>query len=171
MSDPYATLYILAGLPASGKTTIGARLARWTGAVFLRIDTIEQGLRDLCGVDVVAQGYELAYRLAADNLRLGRSVVADSCNPLRLTRDAWQAVANECNASYRHIEVVCSDAAEHCRRVEMRTSTVPNLKLPTWEEVVQREYHAWDRPRIEIDTAARSVEDCVDELQGELGLS
>ena len=41
-------LHIL-GPPGSGKTALSQRLARDLKAVHLRIDTIEQGLRDLCG--------------------------------------------------------------------------------------------------------------------------
>ena len=79
-------LFIFSGLPGTGKTTLSQRLAQHTGAVHLRIDTIEQALRDLCKLDVQAEGYGLAYRVASDNLRLGLHVVADSCNPIDLTR-------------------------------------------------------------------------------------
>jgi predicted kinase len=39
------TLIAFAGLPGTGKTTIARELARRIGAVYLRIDTIEQALR------------------------------------------------------------------------------------------------------------------------------
>jgi hypothetical protein len=70
------------GLPGSGKSTLARAVARRYNAVYLRIDTVEQALRDLCSVDVQGEGYRLAYRIASDNLRLGHSVVADSCNPI-----------------------------------------------------------------------------------------
>jgi predicted kinase len=84
-------LIIFGGLPATGKTAIAQELARQIGAVYLRIDSIEQGIRDS---GVVSQalndaGYRIGYAVAEDNLRLGRTVIADSVNPLRLTRDAW----------------------------------------------------------------------------------
>jgi predicted kinase len=65
-------LYIFAGLPASGKTTLAQLLAAEFQAVHLRIDTIEQALRDLCDIEVEAEGYRLAYRVAADNFMHGR---------------------------------------------------------------------------------------------------
>lgn len=68
------TLVIFSGLPASGKSTLAQAVARELPIVWLRIDTIEQALRDLCGIDVQGEGYRLAYRIAADNLRLGSSV-------------------------------------------------------------------------------------------------
>jgi predicted kinase len=56
--------------------------ARRIGAAHLRIDTIEQALRELCSVDVEEEGYRLAYRVASDMLNAGVSVIADSCNPI-----------------------------------------------------------------------------------------
>jgi hypothetical protein len=59
------------------------------------------------------------------------------------------------------IETMCSDTQEHRRRVETRTSEVPGLILPSWQDVIDRDYHGWDREHVVIDTAARSVESCV----------
>lgn len=154
-----AMLYILAGLPGSGKSTLAQKLASKLGAAWLRLDTIEQGLKDLCSVEVQEEGYSLAYRLAKDNLSAGVSVVADSCNPVMATRDAWERVARESGCGFIHIEILCSDKSEHRRRVETRVSTVAGLRLPTWEEVENREYHEWDRDRTVIDTAGKSVND------------
>lgn len=87
------TLYIFSGLPGSGKTTLSQLLARRVGAAHVRVDTIEQALRDLCAVDVQGEGYRLAYRVASDILTMGVSVAADSCNPIELTRREWERVA------------------------------------------------------------------------------
>lgn len=165
-----AILFIFSGLPGSGKTSLSQRIARHLGAAYLRIDTIEQGLRDLCSLDVEGEGYRLAYRIAADNLRLGTSVVADSCNPLELTRREWENVAREAGVRYVNIEVVCSDAREHRRRVDTRALDIAGLKQPTWDEVQNRTYDDWTVDRIVIDTAARSVEDCVEELLARLAV-
>jgi len=151
-------LFVFAGLPGTGKSTLAARLAADHPALHLRIDTIEQALRDLCHVEVAGEGYRLAYRIAADNLRLGLSVVADSCNPIELTRREWEEVAAVSGADFVNIEVVCSDPAEHRSRVEHRPATVPNLVLPTWQEVMSREYHSWAVPPLVIDTAGASID-------------
>ena len=75
-------LLIFGGLPGVGKTAGAMGLAREIGAVHLRIDSIEQALRN-SGVDVSGpEGYEVAYAIAEDNLRLGRTVIADSVNPI-----------------------------------------------------------------------------------------
>lgn len=159
------TLFIFAGLPGSGKTTLAQHLAADLRAVHLRIDTIEQALRDLCDFQVEGEGYRLAYRLAADNLRLGLNVVADSCNTIELTRREWQGVAEAEGAEFVNVEVVCSDAAEHRRRVESRANSLPNMTLPTWDEVVAREYHSWSVPRITIDTAGSPPDTSYKELR------
>ncbi len=159
-----AILFVFSGLPASGKTTLARRVAQHRRAVHLRIDTIEQALRDLCHVQVEGEGYRCAYRIAADNLALGLDVVADSCNPVTLTRHEWNQVAESCGAQSVNIEVICSDAAEHRLRVESRISDIPDLRLPTWDEVRQREYHDWVSDRIVIDTAGASVGSCAQSL-------
>jgi len=164
-----ATLFIFAGLPGTGKTTLSQLLAMRLGAAYLRIDTVEQALRDLCHFSVEGEGYGLSYRIAADNLRLGNDVVADSCNPIELTRREWEHIAIDNAADFINIEVVCSDRREHQRRVEARSSSVPGLRLPTWREVVEREYHSWSQQRIIIDTAVRSTEECLAALLVELG--
>jgi predicted kinase len=164
-----AHLYIFAGLPGTGKTSLSLRLAQRIKSVHLRIDTIEQGLRDLCGIQVEGEGYRLAYRIAADNLRLGNDVIADSCNPWELTRREWEQVAHDESSSFTNIEIVCSDSQEHRQRVEGRDSSVPGLKLPAWRDVEEREYHNWSIDRIVIDTAGQSESDCFKKLISALG--
>src|SRR3984893_13289185 len=88
-------LIIFGGLPGTGKTTIAQQLARELDAVYLRIDSMEHAIRD-CGVaskSLDDAGYRVGYAVAEDNLRLGKTVVADSVNPLSLTRDAWRDAA------------------------------------------------------------------------------
>ena len=167
---PGPTLYIFAGLPATGKSTLAQRLACRLGACYLRIDTVEQGLRDLCHVRVEGEGYRLAYRIARDNLLIGSDVVADSCNPIAPTRAEWDEVARACHARPVNIQIVCSDCAEHRRRVETRLAEIAGLQLPGWNEVVGREYHGWSVAPIIIDTAGKSVDSCLAELLLAIGL-
>ena len=162
------TLFILSGLPASGKSTISKLIAKKYNAFYLRIDTIEQGLRDLCNFNVQGEGYRLSYRIAADNLKAGHNVVADSCNPINLTRKEWEDVAKTNNSIFINIEIICSDKAEHKKRIESRISEIGGLKLPTWNDVENREYHLWETDRIVIDTAGRTVEMCMEELEDKI---
>jgi predicted kinase len=163
-------LIIFGGLPATGKTTIAKNLAQQLGATYVRIDTIEQALRDSAsvGLQVNEEGYLIAYAVAEDNLRLGRTVISDSVNPIRLSRDAWIDVAHRAQARAVEVEVVCSDLQRHRQRVETRSVDIRGLKLPTWEQVVSREYDPWDREHIVIDTAGRSAVESVKELRAAL---
>ncbi|MES9903617.1 MAG: AAA family ATPase [Sedimenticola sp.] len=162
MNNP--TLYIFSGLPGAGKSTLAQELSQQTGFVYLRIDTVEQVLKNLFNFKVEGEGYRLSYRIAQDNLNLGLSVIADSCNPIELTRSEWNEVAIESKASFINIEVVCSDISEHRKRVENRDSTIEGLKLPTWKDVENREYHTWFNERLVIDTAGKTVSESVQEL-------
>ncbi len=168
-------LIILGGLPGVGKTTLAREFARQTGAVHVRIDSIEQALRDagaLAG-PMDDAGYRVAYAVAADNLRLGRSVIADCVNPVSASRQAWRTVAAAVPVAALEVEVVCSDAAEHRRRVETRSLDVPGLAPPTWAEIEADVrtggYEPWDRARIVVDTAAGSVAETVRALLGQIG--
>jgi predicted kinase len=160
-------LIVFAGLPGTGKSTLARELAWARGALWLRIDSIEQALRESGRVmaDMHDAGYRAAYALAEDNLKLGREVVADSVNPVRISRDAWRDIAARVGVPCIDIEMICSDEAEHRRRVETRNVDVAGLKPPDWDAVQAREYHAWDRDRIVIDTAGKSVEAARMELQ------
>ena len=156
-------LIVFGGLPGTGKSTIARLLAERLRASYIRIDTIEQTLR-ACGTlpgGVVTEGYAVAYGVAEDTLRAGGTVIADSVNPLAVTRDAWVAVAQRAAVRVVEVEVVCSDVQEHRRRVETRISDIPGLTPPNWEAVRRRDYETWNRAHVMLDTAFRSAEESV----------
>jgi predicted kinase len=163
-------LVIVGGLPATGKTTVSRALARAVDGIHLRIDTIEQAVvRWGAGTRPPGPvGYGIGYALADDFVRQGRTVVADSVNPLTVTRDAWRAVAVRAGVGYLEVEVVCSDEVEHRRRAEGRTADIPDLRLPGWRDIVNRPYEGWNRPHLVLETAGREVADCVLEVLDQL---
>lgn len=172
-------LIIFSGLPGTGKTTIARELARQLSAAYLRIDSLEQALRkswpdaesqpeSLAQKDLGPTGYFAAYAIAADNLRLGLTVITDSVNPLKITRDAWRNVALEAGTPFLEVEVVCSDQVEHRWRVEERTSDISGLILPDWQAVLNREYESWEREHLILDTALLSPEKAVETIRQQM---
>lgn len=159
---------IFAGLPGTGKSTIARHLAECLGAMYLRIDTIEQAIRS-SGIlpfrtDVGPAGYMAAYRIAADNLRPDRVIIVDSVNPLKITRDAYRHVAEQADVDFLEVEVVCSDVDMHRNRVETRQTDMEGLTKPSWEQVEARHYERWDRPHLVLDTASLSVDQSVERI-------
>ncbi|MES9515490.1 AAA family ATPase [Rhodococcus erythropolis] len=157
-----ATLVVIGGLPATGKSTIARALAQHHRIPFVRIDTIEQalthsGIADASGT----AGYITAYALAAEQLRLGLSVVVECVNPIEVTRSAWSATAQHNSAYLLNVEVVCSDPDEHRRRAEQRVVDIPDLVLPTGQEILDRDYEPWTTERLVLDTAIMDSDSAV----------
>ncbi|WP_407571216.1 AAA family ATPase [Deinococcus altitudinis] len=170
-----AQMIVFSGLPGSGKSTLARRLAGHLGAAYLRIDSVEAALLNATGHPASVEGYMVAYTLAADQLELGLDVVADCVNPLQVTRDAWAAVATRAGCPLLNIEVVCSDVAEHRRRVETRQADpathAGQWQPPTWAQVQDgaHDYEPWTASRVVLDTATRAPDALFAELLSHLG--
>ena len=159
-----ARLVVFAGPPASGKSTIARELAQRTDAIWLRVDSMDQAIwaSGTAPADLQDWTYRAAQALAADNLRLGRDVIGDCVNDRKVTRDAWDEAGKRAGAEVVFVEVVCADPIEHRRRVETRSGEIAGLVLPGWRSVVARRSELWDRDRLTIDTAGRSIAECVE---------
>jgi len=115
-------------------------------------------------------GYRAAYAVAGENLCLGLYVIADCVNPLQLTREAWLRVARQSGVGIFEVEVTCSDQGAHQLRVERRSSDIPGLKLPTWQDVLSRNYEPWDREHVVVDSAHSTIEEMVGDIRRRLKL-
>jgi len=165
---PTPLLLVFGGLPGTGKTTLSRLLAARLGAVYLRIDAIEQAMRAAGAERIGPAGYAVAQAVAAGNLRLGLSVVADGVNPVRESRQAWRQVAGQEAARLIDIQLVCSDAAEHRRRVEGRVADIPGHVLPDWEAVLRHEYEPRDDDPLLLDTAGLSPAELVERCEAHI---
>lgn len=104
----------------------------------------------------------MANALAEANLLLGHSIVADCVNPVRDSREGWSKVAARVSAKLVNIHLVCSNVAEHRRRVEERLADIPDHILPTWEAIVQHEFETRDDDHLLLDTTTMSPAELVD---------
>ena len=151
-------LVVLGGLPGTGKTTVaGELLSLVPELAYVRIDSIEQALRDsgeLGPRGAQASGYLVGCAVARDLLASGTSVLVECVNPLELTRRWWRDVAESCVAGLLEVELHCSDSGEHRYRVENRSVDVAGLVFPTWQAVQAREYEDWADADLRIDTTA-----------------
>ncbi|MDM0044542.1 AAA family ATPase [Variovorax dokdonensis] len=147
-------LIVLGGLPGTGKTTIARKLVARLPAAYLRIDTIEQALMKAGELDE-AGASRLRFGLRAGEIQ---PCARNHCHR-RLRQSAsghpkaWRDVASSASKELLEVEVVCSDAAEHRRRVESRKAEIPEGRLPNWDEVLRREYETWTSQRLVIDSA------------------
>ena len=161
------SLVVFGGLPGTGKTTLASRTAARLSAAYVRIDAIEAALwsAGLPAQEPTGLGaYVAAEAVAEGSLDAGCSVVIDAVNPIELARQAWRRLAERTAAPLSVIEVVCSDEAEHRRRVESRTPDLEGHRVPTWREVAEREYEPWHEPRLRVDTAVEDADASVERI-------
>ncbi len=162
MTDPLR-LIVVGGLPGTGKTTLSRALVLELRAAYLRVDVVETAL-ERAGVSVGALGYEIVSEVARSNLERGVSVVVDLVNPLPVTRRIWRDLASRAGAELVVFECHLPDADEHRRRVQRRTPDIEGQVVPTWSDVVNREYAPWDdardgaRVRIDMTDTSAGVE-------------
>lgn len=161
-------LIIFGGLPGTGKTTISKQVAKHLKAVYLRVDTIEQTLKNLDGYSdslvIGPEGYLISYAIAKENLALGLDVIADSVNPINITRHDWRQVAKEANTVFVEIELICSDKKEHQNRVEGRVADIEGHKLPRWNDVLNKDYEPWESISMLIDTSRHTIDESVQKI-------
>jgi predicted kinase len=167
----FPILIVVGGLPATGKSTVASALVRRTGFAYVRVDRIEQAIigSSELRAPLGPVGYQVAYGVAAEQLRHGISVVAEAVNPLGVTRDAWRGVASDASAGLLEVELVCTDLAAHRARVQTREVDIPGLTLPTWRQVLDHDYEPWDHDHLVIDTATQSPASAVETILRAVG--
>jgi len=150
-------LIVVGGLPGVGKTTLARALAGELGAAHLRIDAFEvallgQGL--VAGPDEMAgHGYDLARAAAHTCLTAGTDVVVDAVFPIARSRRPFRELAAGHDTPVHWFRLICTDPAEHRRRVEERIADLPGHALPDWSAVRRRDVDQWHERHTVVDTA------------------
>lgn len=168
--DRMAILVSLSGLPGVGKTTISKSLSARSKAAHLRVDSVEAALkRSVLNVHSAGDaGYLAIASIAKDNLLLGFDVIADTVNPIEITRELWTSTAAAATAQLLNVEVICSDTEVHRQRVKTRKSDIEGLVVPDWKAVSQREFEQWRTGRLIVDTSVNSIKECVETIACEM---
>ncbi|HLM91127.1 MAG TPA: AAA family ATPase [Thermoplasmata archaeon] len=159
-------LIVFSGLPGVGKSTLAERVARKFQAVWLRVDVLEASMLQAGlphSFETGLAAYLGCHDVAREQLRLGRNVVVDAVNGVEPPRRMWRELSDESPADRSTIHVICSDLAEHRRRVESRAPPTPPLPAPTWEETAHREFEPWTEPVLVVDTT-RPIEEIVNQI-------
>lgn len=165
-------LFVISGLPATGKTTLAAALAQQVEAVHLSVDTVEDALLR-CGVEpgwtTGVAAYQAVSAAAQQNLVLGLTVVVDAVNDSEAARQVWRDAAARAGTAARFVLLRPPATSEHQRRLRARERGLEHVPEPSWSQVERRAegYEVWRDPPLEV-SADESVEQLVRRLEREL---
>lgn len=162
-------IIIISGLPGSGKSTAAEGIAAKLKLPVFSVDPIESailktGLKRSFETGLAA--YIVAETLAAEQLKLGSSVIIDAVNPVPQARQAWRDLAKKYNANLVIIE--CSlDEELHRSRLQTRVRNLHGIAEVTWDDVekLRKEYTVWEDKKLVVNTA-KSKDEILEEIMG-----
>src|SRR6187402_2598686 len=140
-------LVAMAGLPGTGKSTIGQVVASRLGIPVISVDPIETAILQ-AGIaadqPTGLAAYLVAETLAERVLDTGSGAMVDAVNAVAPAREQWVNLASRLSEPIRFIEVICSDPELHRSRIEGWRKSMPHIQL-TWHAVEQSsdDYAEW----------------------------
>lgn len=158
-------LVAMAGLPGTGKSTLGQVIAARLGIPVIAVDPIETAILQ-AGIDshqpTGLAAYLVAETLAERVLLAGSGAMIDAVNAVTPAREQWANLAAKLSEPIKFIEVICSDPDLHRSRIEGWKMSMPHIQL-TWNAVEQSfdDYAEWTGPSAAI---ARITLDSVEPL-------
>ena len=151
-------IIVTSGLPGSGKSTIAEGIGRLLRVPVLSIAPAEAAMwaAGLPKENTGIAAYRVVEAIAAENLKLGLTIIVDAVNPVEEARQMWRDLADRFQVPVCFIECLCSDDQIHRTRIEKRVRNIPGMPEITWERVQERkaEYEEWLDVRLRLDTAS-----------------
>lgn len=102
------TIYIMRGLPASGKSTYAAALSEETGAEVVCRDELRMALHGQWWSGDKSKEREVTFyekSLVVDNVKNGKSVIIDATHLSSSAIPPWKAVARQYRADIKVIDI------------------------------------------------------------------
>ncbi len=140
-------LIAMAGLPGTGKSTIGQVVASRLGMPVVSVDPIETAILQ-AGIDsnqpTGLAAYLVAETLVERVLKAGSGAMVDAVNAASPAREQWVNLATKLSEPITFIEVVCSDPELHRSRIDSWQKSMPHHQL-SWNAVEQSfdDYAEW----------------------------
>ena len=127
------------------------------GAAHVRVDAFELALLRQRLVptpaDIAGHGCDLALAAADTCFGAGADVVVDAVFPVAASRRPFRELAARHDTPVHWLRLICTDPAEHRRRVEERVADLPGHVLPDWTAARRREVDQWHERHTVVDTA------------------
>ena len=167
-------LVIVSGLPGSGKSSLAEAIATQLKLPLFSVDPIESSILKSGIARTFETGlaaYLVVEALAAEQLKIGLSVVIDAVSPVRAAREMWQRLSERYQARLLIIECVVEPEL-HQKRIESRVRNLHGIPEVTWDDVqaAREGYVPWEVKRLIVDTANHiddSLEKCLKYIQSE----
>ncbi|MEU4601984.1 AAA family ATPase [Kribbella sp. NPDC023972] len=134
------TVITFTGLPGAGKTSLAERLGKRTGFPVFAGDWLLGALKPHGVLDglsrpaFLAMYYDLLETLVKRQLMFGQSAIVDALINDEVA-ERWQLMAARFETRLFVVECVCTDEAEHRRRVEGRVRGIPGWHEVSWDHV------------------------------------
>ena len=131
---------VVAGLPATGKSTLAELVARDLAAPVFAWDRLMAPLKKhrlLAGLGYekcLDLGFDMIQALVLNQLRLGQPAIVDSLVDRRRI-DEWRAAVADRGGTLRVVECHCSDRELHRERLSGRSRDIPGWHEVDWAHV------------------------------------